>query len=431
MRLMRTFGIALLFAATTQCEKPQDSVALRDMGEPPPTMPAAAGVRIPIDGLPILGSDRALVTMVAFTDYQCPYCARAEQRVAALREAYGDDLRVAVAQHPLPMHDHARRAALAALAAAEQGKLAPMHARLFDEGATMDEASLSRSATLAGLDVERFDAARRGASTLRALERDEALAKSAGVTGTPTFFVNGRRIAGAQPMETFRAIIDEELAKARALVARGVRREDVYAAVLRDALPLAPEGPSREPDAPFEPARPEQARFLGVGGAPLRGPPRAPVTVVVFSDFECPFCARATATLRELEEAFSGKLRIAYKQRPLPMHPHARLAARASLAAHAQGKFWEYHDLLFSHRDALDRASLERYARDVGLDAVRFGRDLESPDVDARLAADEADARGLGAEGTPTFYVNGRRIVGAQPIATFKAAVERALAEDK
>jgi protein-disulfide isomerase len=111
-----------------------------------------------------------------------------------------------------------------------------------------------------------------------------------------------------------------------------------------------------------------------------------------------------------------------------PLHEHARLAAKASLAAEAQGRFWEYHDLLVAHRDALDRASLEGCARTAGLDLARFGRDIDDPRFEARITADETPAAKLHVEGTPTAFVNGRRIVGAQLIAVYRAAVDRALA---
>jgi protein-disulfide isomerase len=107
------------------------------------------------------------------------------------------------------------------------------------------------------------------------------------------------------------------------------------------------------------------------------------------------------------------------------MHAHARLAAKAALAAGEQGKYWEYHDVLFAHQSALDRASLERYAADVGLDTRRFSRDLDDARLDARLDADVADADALGIKGTPTLFVNRRRIVGAQPLATLEGAVAK------
>jgi protein-disulfide isomerase len=166
---------------------------------------------------------------------------------------------------------------------------------------------------------------------------------------------------------------------------------------------------------------------VGVTGAPVRGRTDAPVTIVYFSDFECPYCAKGEATLREVEAALPGKVKVAFRQRPLPFHAHARLAARASIAAERQGRFWPYHDILVKHGDALERADLERYATEAGLDLARFARDLDDPETDARVAADEKDADALGVKGTPTAFINGRRLVGAEPLPAWLAAIERTL----
>ncbi|WP_437333224.1 DsbA family protein [Sorangium sp. So ce394] len=175
---------------------------------------------------------------------------------------------------------------------------------------------------------------------------------------------------------------------------------------------------------------PEQlpVEAVAIGAAPARGPEDAPVTVVIFSDFECLFCAKASRTLRELEAEYQGKLRVAYKHRPLPIHARARAAARASLAAHEQGRFWEFHDALFASPGALDDASLERAASSLGLDLARFKRDVRSSALDAAVAADDEEATRLGLRGTPTIFVNGRRIIGAQPAEVLRGAIDQALA---
>jgi protein-disulfide isomerase len=164
------------------------------------------------------------------------------------------------------------------------------------------------------------------------------------------------------------------------------------------------------------------------GAAPVRGSNKAPVTIVVFSDFQCPFCSRAEETIRALENEYQGRIRFAFRNNPLPFHENARLAAKAALAAAEQGKFWEYHDALFSHQSALDRASLEKYAADLGLDVPRFSEALGSDRIEKQLQADEKEAARVGAKGTPLFFVNGKRLIGAQPIAAFRTAVDAALA---
>jgi protein-disulfide isomerase len=407
--------------------------------------------RVPVEGAPALGDALAPVTVVAFSDYECPFCKRADATLAELRKRYGASLRVVARQFPLPFHAHARAAAIAAAAADEQGRFWGMHDVLFGNARALDEESLTRIAGEAGLDVPRWQRARAAAAV--AVDRDIAAGKALGVEGTPAFFVNGRKIQGAQSIDVFRAAIDEELAKAKAMVARGVRPEDVYATIMKSAVaeaapaakaappgeaaaankdcdaPGADCGCKREPDADDTAIPPVEE--VSPGAAPVRGPDRAPLTVIAFSDFECPFCARSEATLRAIEQEYRGRVRFAFKNQPLPFHEHARLAAKAALAAGEQGKFWEYHDALFAHQDALEPAALERYAEGLGLDLPQFRQALASDRLDEALVADAAEAAKLGVTGTPTFFVNGRRIRGAQPIAKFRALAEAALADGR
>ena len=173
----------------------------------------------------------------------------------------------------------------------------------------------------------------------------------------------------------------------------------------------------------------DKVETIALGASPSRGDANAPVTVVVFSDFQCPFCSRAEATVRELEAAYPGKVRFVFKNQPLPFHENARLAAKAALAAGEQGKFWEYHDVLFNHQRELDRASLEGYAEDLGLDLRRFRAALDDSRLDVAVEADVTEAHRLEVKGTPAFFINGRSVQGAQPLAVLRTKVDQALAE--
>jgi protein-disulfide isomerase len=173
----------------------------------------------------------------------------------------------------------------------------------------------------------------------------------------------------------------------------------------------------------------DRMETIAVGTSPTRGPANAPVTVIVFSDFQCPFCSKSEDTVRQLEAAYPGKIRYVFKNNPLPFHDHARLAAKAALAANEQGKFWEYHDALYAHQKDLDRASLEQYATELGLDLRRFRAALDDARLDTVIEADVTEAHRLELKGTPSFFVNGHFIQGAQPLAAFRAKVDQALAE--
>lgn len=394
---MRMLNVTLLASALfTSCagnESPTSQNAPPSESPAQAPAPRIARFAVPTEGLPSFGADDALVTIVEFTDYDCPFCMKAEHTMQAIRDRYGKDVRFAIAMHPLPMHPSARPAALAALEASSSS-FASVHTRMFDHPYDRPPFRGSEKAT-------------------RALADAEALADRLHVRGTPTFFVNGRKIGGAQPLSTFERVIDEELAHARALTARGISRERLYAVVLEEARAnpapfeddVAEDGPTFVPEAKT------------ASGAAMFGRANAERTILVFTDFECPYCKRLDTQLREL--ANEKDVRVVLRNRPLPMHSHARLAAKAAIAADKQGKLTEMSKELFAHQDALDRASLLAYAERLGLDGSRFQKDLDSPETEARLAEDEALATKLNVRGTPTSFVEGRRVVGAQPVARF------------
>ena len=147
---------------------------------------------------------------------------------------------------------------------------------------------------------------------------------------------------------------------------------------------------------------------IALEGSPSRGPEAAPVVLVEFADFECPFCQKLAPELDALYEKHSGDMRFVYKFLPLPMHPRGEPVARAAIAAQMQGQFWPMHHLLFANGQHLEEPDLERYARTIGLDVERFRSDMASAAATARLDKDRKLAEKLGINGTPSIYINGR-----------------------
>jgi protein-disulfide isomerase len=143
--------------------------------------------------------------------------------------------------------------------------------------------------------------------------------------------------------------------------------------------------------------------------APSLGPPDAPVTLVVFADFDDGDCARASPMATTIKNLYSDRVRLVFRQFPLAVHPNAHLAAEASLAAHAQGKFWAFHDLLFGNPQAHDRAALDRYAREAGLDCARFRKALDQRSFATDVDADIDLGHKLGIDAVPAVFANGRR----------------------
>jgi protein-disulfide isomerase len=395
---------------------------------PQAAAPAPAGARkvtIPAHS-PRKGPRHAKVTIVAFSDFQCPFCSRVVPTLKQIEEKYPKDVALVFVNQPLSFHQQARPAAKAFLAAHRQNKAWEMHDKLFANQQALTPADFDKYAKELSLNLPKFKKDLEDPALEKMVAEDQALAGSVGADGTPTFFINGRELSGAQPLPSFTAIIDEEIKKADALLKQGTKLADVYDKLMAQAA-AAPPPPAAAAAAPTPGAKVD----IELGAAPVKGPRTAPVTVVAFSDFECPFCSRAVPTLKQIEETYKGKVKIAFKHLPLSFHQNAQIAAEASMAANEQGKFWEFHDKLFENQRQLDRASLEKYAQELNLNVAKFKAALDSGKFKKVVADDAAVAARIGATGTPTFFVNGKSIVGAQPFDTFKPLIDAELAAKK
>jgi predicted DsbA family dithiol-disulfide isomerase len=163
-------------------------------------------------------------------------------------------------------------------------------------------------------------------------------------------------------------------------------------------------------------------------GRPAKGPAGAPIQIVEFSDFECPFCLRAFPTVDQVLKTYGNRVRLVYRHYPLPNHPHARPAAEASACAAEQGKFWEYHDRLFGSPGRLGPDELKQHAAELGLDTAKFNTCVDTHKFQKDVDEDIAAADAVGVTGTPAFFINGRSISGAMPFETFKQMIDEELA---
>jgi protein-disulfide isomerase len=157
---------------------------------------------------------------------------------------------------------------------------------------------------------------------------------------------------------------------------------------------------------------------------PAKGPASAPVTIVEFSDFQCPFCSRLTPTIAEVEKKYGDKVRVVFRQYPLPFHQNAQKAAEASLCALDQGKFWEMHDAMFANQSALGVDQLKAKAAELGMNAEKFNKCVDSGEKAAAIQVDQKAGAAAGVNGTPAMFVNGRFINGAVPIDQITTVVD-------
>jgi len=162
-------------------------------------------------------------------------------------------------------------------------------------------------------------------------------------------------------------------------------------------------------------------------GSPMMGPASARVTLVEFSDFQCPYCWKAVEKINAVLKAYPKDVKLIFKQFPLDSHPEAQISAQAALAAQFQGKFWQLHDVMFANRTSLSRKAILAWAGGLGLDMKRFTADLDSEAVKKAVARDLADGEKAGVEGTPTVYINGQRYNGDLDLASIRPVIDSEL----
>jgi protein-disulfide isomerase len=377
-------------------------------------------------GDPWLGAEHPAVTIVAFLDYQCPYSKRLLPTLYELAELYPSDLRVVIKHNPLPMHQDARPAAMASIAALRQGRFWVMHDALFEGQQDLGRQAVLGHAGRLGFDLPGFEAALDDAGVAARVDADVALAQRLGVRGTPAMFVNGRLVSGARPLAELRTEVQTEIEAAQRLLDAGVPRPHLYAHFMHAAKAEAV-SPTRVSTDLADDVR----RTVDTEGLPRKGAKDPKVVIVECSDFDCPFCGRVQPTLDELLANHPSDVALFYRHMPLAFHKGAEPAARAAVAAHAQGKFWKLHDLLFDNQRERTDADLERLARKAGVNVKKWRKAFKSPETAARVKAESEGCAANDVRGTPGFLVNGRLLSGARPLADFEQVVQEELARGR
>ena len=277
----------------------------------------------------------------------------------------------------------------------------------------------------------KFKAALDAQKGKEAIEADAAAGGKIGARGTPAFFINGKFLSGAQPFEAFKAKIDEELKTAEALVAKGTPKANVYEALHEGredrgagGAGAAPGGEDKGPEADTKVYK------VAAGTRPSKGPKRRRSQVIIFSDFQCPFCSRVEPTLTQMEKEYEGKVRFVWKNYPLPFHNNAEPAAEAAMAAHAQGKFWQMHDKLFAEPAGARSREPGEVRRRSSASTWPSSRPTSTrKKYKAAIEAETKEGQAVGVNGTPAVFINGRKISGAYPFETFKKIADEELAK--
>ena len=342
------------------------------------------------------GAKYAPVTIVEFSDYECPFCSKVGPTYKKIMETYGDQVRVFFKQNPLSFHKKARLAAAASLAAGAQGKFWEMHDVLFENQKALDRADLERYAAEMGLNMKKFNKALDNETYEDQIAADQELSEMVQARGTPNHFVNGRKLNGAKPFEDFKVIIDEEIKKSAARIEGGTKLENLYEEIIKNGKVFSPLDPA--------------VKLITVAeDDPRKGKLEARIQIVEWSDFECPYCSRVGGPLKQLQAKYPKDVAVFFKQFPLGFHKNAQKAGEASLAANAQGRFWDMHDIMFENQKALTVDKLLTYAGQLDLDVERFKADLNSGKYAAKVKSDMAAGQKIGVRGTPSVYIQGRK----------------------
>ncbi len=350
--------------------------------------------------LPRRGPQDAPITMVEFVDFHCPFCKRVAPTLEEVFKKYPGQMQWVFRHFPLSKTPGSGSYLTheAAACADEQGKFWEYYEAIFTLPKAPEELDLSAIAQKVGLNGTRFQECLKNGKQRKQIEEDLAEGARLGVQGTPTVFINDQSVNGAYPLEHFVEVVESALhpEKAKALAA--------------------------EPEKP----KPTVAvQFKDLEDKPSLGPSDAPVTLVEFSDFYCPFCKRVTPTIEELVKNYPGKVRRVWRHYPLPFHTGSDRVHQASECAHEQGKFWAYHDELFKKQGTpFDDAALIKLAKDLSLNKKKFEKCLKSDRYKELVQKEIARGNEVGVQGTPAVFVNGKLVSGAQPYENFDSIVK-------
>jgi protein-disulfide isomerase len=404
---------------------------------------AAAGLDHSDSPVPVTANDPswgkadALVTIVEFSDFQCPFCSRVNPTMDQIKKEYGPEkVRIVWKHNPLPFHQQAKpahEASATVFALAGSEAFWKFHDLVFANQSALTEQNYENWAEQAGADRAKFKEAFAAKKYASKVQEDLAVGAKAGVSGTPAFRVNGIEISGAQPFPKFKEVIDAQLAEAEKLIAAGTKRSAVYVELTRRNAKAAPEQPAKQERR----EAPEDTTAWAVPvlkDDPVKGKADALVTMIVFSEFECPFCARVEETLSKVLSQYGDDVRLVWKDNPLPFHQRAKPAAAFAREAYKQkgdAGFWKVHDQLFANQRDLSDDTFQKIATENGLSWPLIKAAIDSGKHLGRLEESVELAQDFAAGGTPHFFINGRRLAGAQPLEKFQEVIDAQLAQAK
>src|SRR5688572_22704563 len=323
---------------------------------------------------PMWGKAGAPVTIVEISDFECPFCSRVGPTMKQIKDTYGPDkVRIVWKHQPLPFHKNARpahEAAATVMGLAGSDAFWKFHDSAFANQKDLTPENFEKWAVAAGVDLAKFKEAYSSKKFASKVDDDMKLAKSIGASGTPAFRINGVTVSGAQPLDKFTEVIDAQLGEAQKLVASGVKPSEVYVQLTNKNQTAQPEKKGADKEKGQEPEEDKSVWKVPVfDDDPIKGPKDALVTIVEWSEFQCPFCKRVGETMAKITSTYKDDVRIVWKDNTLPFHPRAKptaIFARHQYKTKGDKGFWEAHDALFESQPKLEDADLEAIAGKIG-----------------------------------------------------------------
>lgn len=390
-----------------------------DKKDEPPTSPLDQRIafNVTAGNTAFAGNPEAPVTLITYLDYQCPYCKRVSDTILDLLKSYPNEVKWVVKQHPLSFHNQAALASEAVMAAKAQGKFIEMHQLLMKNQGKLSREALEGYAKELALNLDQFKADLDKEAYKAQIDQETKEALAVGATGTPANFINGRYVRGAAAATLFKSIIDQELAWAKA------NNRPTFK-IGQNVSEVAPRKSAQKNDNRPDPSK---VYSIPVEGRPTLGKADAPITIVDYFDFQCPYCSNVHATLNQIAKEYPDKVKIVFKMHPLSFHPKAQPAAEAAMAAHEQGKYIEMSDLIFKNKGKMDRADFENYAKEIGLNLDQFKASLDNGSQKKIIEQESNEAIQMKASGTPAIFINGKYFGGARPYESFKQKIDEEL----
>ncbi|HEX2733926.1 MAG TPA: thioredoxin domain-containing protein, partial [Polyangiaceae bacterium] len=426
--------VVRLVTPTPEVETGVDPVAANSP-EPAPaeTLDGLQGLVAISSADPMRGPTDAAVTIVEVADFQCPFSARVQATLQKVADSYKDQVRIVYKHDPLPFHPRARPAADAASTVFSLGGNSAFwnfHDKAFANQSDLSDENFETWAEQAGVRREEFRQAYAAKRFTAKVDADLAFCHNLGISGTPNFRINGIPLLGAQPFEKFQAIIDAELAETQKLLAEGVAPSELYSLCTKANSASSIEQPKTEAS---DKADTQTVWKVPVrSDDPQRGPRDALVTIVEYADFQCPFSVRVATTVDAVLEEYPKDVRIVWKDYPLAFHAQALPAAtmaRFVYERYGNASFWKAHDALFASALKLSDEDLLPLFTTLGLSWTEVQQSAQDERLRARIKQSMDVGEALGVKGTPSFFINGVALKGAQPLDVFKSRINDQLAK--